>query len=248
MELEGKTAIVTGATGGIGRAVAERFAREGARLALAYHQDEEGMASLEAGCRALGAEVLAVRGDLRAREAAQALCERALERFGAVHLLVNNAALSHEDLLATLSDDDLEAMLALNVAALVRLSRAVLRPMLRQRQGCIINLSSVLAGKPGPGNAVYAGSKGFVEAFTRALAVEVGRKGIRVNAVAPGVIETSMSRTVRALAGAELQERVALGRFGAPEEVAELVAFLASERAAYISGAVLPVDGAFRGG
>jgi 3-oxoacyl-[acyl-carrier protein] reductase len=248
MELEGQTAILTGATGGIGRAIAARLARAGARLVLAYHRDEAGMAELEASCRALGAEVLAVRGDLRSGEAVAALCDGALSRFGSVHLLVNNAALSREDLLATLSDEDLEAMLALNVLALVRLSRAVLRPMLRQRRGCIVNLSSVLAGKPGPGNAVYAGSKGFVEAFTRALAVEVGRKGIRVNAVAPGVIETSMSRAVRALAGAELQERIPLGRFGAPEEVAELVAFLASERAAYISGAVLPVDGAFRGG
>jgi 3-oxoacyl-[acyl-carrier protein] reductase len=152
-----------------------------------------------------------------------------------------------DDLLAVLSDEELEAMIATNITGLVRLTRAALKPMLRQRWGCIVNLSSVLASRPGRGNAVYAGTKGFVESFTRALAVEVGRKGVRVNAVAPGVIETEMSRGPRALAGETIRERIALRRFGEPEEVAGLVAFLASDEGAYISGAVLPVDGAFSG-
>jgi 3-oxoacyl-[acyl-carrier protein] reductase len=150
-------------------------------------------------------------------------------------------------LLAELEDAELAGMLATNVEGLVRMTRAVLRPMLRQRAGCIVNISSVVAARPGRGNAVYAGTKGFVEAFTRALAAEVGRKQIRVNAVAPGVTETSMSQAVRALAGDALRERVSLGRWGQPEEIASVVAFLASDAASYISGAVLAVDGAYLG-
>lgn len=246
--LEGRIALVTGASRGIGRAIALTLARRGAHVAIGYRSDARSAEEVAALCADQHVETLLLPGDLAERDVPAALCTRTVERFGGLDILVNNAAVVVEDLLATLSDDDLEAMLALNVAGLVRLSRAALRPMLRRRGGSIINLSSVTARQPSAGHAVYAGTKGFVEAFTRALAAEIGRKGVRVNAVAPGVIETDMSKSARALAGDALRERVPLGRLGTPEDVAALVAFLASDEAAYVTGAVVSVDGAYGGG
>jgi 3-oxoacyl-[acyl-carrier protein] reductase len=243
----GQVAIVTGASRGIGRAVAERLAAAGARLVLVGRRDRAALSAVEASCRATGADAVTHLGDVGAPGVAEAVRDVALQRHGRIDLLVNNAGVAVEGLLAELDDAELAAMLATNVEGVVRMARAVLRSMLRQRSGCIINVSSVVAARPGRGNAVYAGTKGFVESFTRALAVEVGRKQIRVNAVAPGVTETGMSQAVRGLAGDALRERVGLGRWGQPDDVASAVAFLASDAASYISGAVLAVDGAYLG-
>ncbi len=243
--LAGKTAVITGASRGIGRAIAERMAREGARLVLNGRQDSSALREAEAACRALGAEVATAVGDIAGEGVAQAICGEAVSRFGALDVLVNNAGVAGGDFLALVSEEDVDRMISTNILGLLRMSRAAIRPMLEQRSGCIINLSSVLATQPGRGSTVYAGTKGFVESFTRALAVELGKKNIRVNAVAPGIIETEMSDEVRAREGDALRERIALKRFGRPEEVASVVAFLASGDGAYISGAVLPVDGAF---
>jgi 3-oxoacyl-[acyl-carrier protein] reductase len=245
--LQGRAAIVTGASGAMGRAISVRLAREGAHLVLAYNRSEEAAREVWRACREAGAEVFLCPGDLTEEATAQALVDAALERIGSVEILVNNAAQVSEGLLVTLDEDEIQAMVQTNVLGLVRLSRAALKPMLRCRQGSIINVSSVLATRPGRGNAVYAGTKGFVESFTRALAVEVGRKGVRVNAVAPGVIEAGMGQAVRSLLAGRLRERVALDRLGRVEEVAAAVAYLASDEASYVSGAVLAVDGAYGG-
>jgi 3-oxoacyl-[acyl-carrier protein] reductase len=246
--LKDKVAVVTGASRGIGRAVAECLAGEGMRLICNFQKDAEAMRRVEEECKKRGAEVAVVQADIQAPQSAAAVRDVALTRFGRVDVLVNNAGIAHDNLLVALSEAQIQAMVATNILGVVNLSRALLRPMLKQGSGCIINISSTLASRPGRGNSVYAGTKGFIESFTRALAVEVGQRAIRVNAVAPGVIETDMSAKVRSMAGALITERIGLRRFGSPEEVASLVAFLASDHAAYINGAVVPIDGAFMGG
>ncbi|MFH2008174.1 MAG: SDR family oxidoreductase [bacterium] len=247
-EEQPRVGIVTGASRGIGAAVARRLARDGMNLVLGYRADAGAAATVQAACRALGVEALLQAGDIGAAQTAETLVESARDAFGRVDVVVNNAGVVVESLLATLTDDELAAMLSTNIAGVVHLSRAALRPMLRQRSGCIVNVSSALATRPGRGNAVYAGTKGFVESFTRALAVEVGRKNVRVNAVAPGVIDTAMTAAVRSLAEETVLERIPQRRIGTPEEVAAAVAFLASDEASYVNGAVLGVDGAFVGG
>lgn len=246
--LKDKVAIVTGASRGIGRAVVERLAREGMRLVCNFLKDTEAMRQVEESCRPTGAELVILQADIQSPQSAIALRDLALQRFGRIDVLVNNAGVANDNFLVRLSEEQIQAMIATNILGAVQLSRAVLRPMLKQQSGCIINFSSTLASRPGRGNSVYAGTKGFVESFTRALAAEVGQRSIRVNAIAPGVIETDMSASVRSLAGDLIQERIGLRRFGKPEEVAALVAFLASDQAAYINGAVLPIDGSFMGG
>lgn len=245
--LEGRVALVTGASRGIGRAVAERLARDGARLVLNHVRDEAAMTQSADACRKHGVDVEVHRGDVGGADVPDALVAVALEKFGRLDVLVNNAGVVVEELLVTMSDDEMERMISVNVRGPVRLSRAVVRPMLRQKAGSIINVSSVLAAHPDRGHAVYAGTKGFLESFTRALAMELGSRGIRVNAVAPGIIETEMSAAMRALAGEGLASRVGLRRIGTAAEVAEVVAFLASSEASYVTGAVVGVDGAFRG-
>ncbi len=245
---QGKVAIITGASRGIGRAIALRFVENGADLVLSYQKNKAAIEEVAKHCLALsGKAPLVVEGDLGETSTIDEIVGQAMDHFGAVHILVNNAGVAVDDLLATLTDQDIEWMIATNITGLVRLCRAVLRPMIKARQGCIINLSSAVAQRPSRGNSVYAGTKGFVEAFTQSLAIELGSKKIRVNAVAPGVIDTAMSKGVQAIAGERLLSNIALGRLGTTEEVAHLVSFLASDEARYINGAVVAIDGAIHG-
>lgn len=246
--LKDKVIVITGASRGIGRAAALRFAEEGARLVLNHRRDFEAMGQVERACRELGAQVFSLKAAVGKPGTASALIDIAVTRFGRLDVLVNNAGQVVDNLLATVTDEELDSQIETNVLGLVRTSRAALKPMLKQRSGCIVNLSSALAARPGRGNTVYAGTKGFVESFTRALAVEVGRKNIRVNAVAPGVIETDMTAAIRALAAEHIPDRIAMKRPGTADEVAATIAFVASPQAAYLNGAVIPIDGAFLGG
>jgi 3-oxoacyl-[acyl-carrier protein] reductase len=242
--LNGGVAIVTGGSRGIGRAIVLVLAAAGMEVVFTYR--ENAAAADEVIAAAPGAKVSAQRVDGRDSAACVALVEQVVERTGRLDLLVNNAGVIRDNLLAMLQDQDVRDVLETNVGGAFNMCRAVVPQLLSQRRGKIINISSVAGEKGGRGQTNYAASKGAINALTRSLAVELASRGIQVNAVAPGVIETEMSRAVRDRAGDQVQSRILLRRIGRPEEIAYAVWFLASKYADYITGQVLHVDGGFK--
>lgn len=237
-------AIVTGGSRGIGRAIVELLASAGMEVVFTYR--ENAAAAAEVAHAGDGMKIKGEVLDVRDAEACSRLVEKVAERTGRIDLLVNNAGVIRDNLLAMMNDDDVRTVLETNVAGAFNMARAVVPHMMSQRRGKIVNISSVSGEKGGRGQTNYAASKGAINAFTRALAVELASRGIRVNAVAPGVIETEMSRAVRELAGDQIESRILLRRIGQPEEVAHAVWFLSSRYADYITGQVLHVDGGFK--
>ena len=243
--LDTKVALVTGGGRGIGKACCIALAAEGAKVGVGYGSSEGAAAETVAGIEAAGGEAFALHCDVSDPQASGAAVAAVTERYGALHILVNNAGIIRDNLLLAMKDEEWDDVIAVNLSGAARMARAALRPMMRAREGAIINLSSVAASKPGRGQANYAATKGGIEAMTRALAAEMGRKNIRVNAVAPGVIVTDMTTVVRDHAGDDIKASLALRRFGEAGEIASVVTFLASPAASYITGAVIPVDGGF---
>lgn len=238
-----QTAIVTGGSRGIGRAVAMRLAKDGMNLVINYRGNSAAAEETERLCRELGAEVLLVQGDVSRAEDCEKLAAQAKEAFGRVDVLVNNAGITRDGLLARMTEEDFRAVLDVNLVGPWNMMKAVNRIMMKQRYGRIVNLSSVTGLMGNMGQTNYAAAKAGILGMTKSYAREVASRGITVNAVAPGFIDTDMTEAMPEGAKDKIITGIPMGRTGKPEDVAEAVAFLASEQAGYITGEVLRVDG-----
>lgn len=238
-----QTAIVTGGSRGIGRAVAVRLAKDGMNLVINYRGNSAAAEETERLCRELGAEVLLVQGDVSRAEDCEKLAAQAKEAFGRVDVLVNNAGITRDGLLARMTEEDFRAVLDVNLVGPWNMMKAVNRIMMKQRYGRIVNLSSVTGLMGNMGQTNYAAAKAGILGMTKSYAREVASRGITVNAVAPGFIDTDMTEAMPEGAKDRIITGIPMGRTGKPEDVAEAVAFLASEQAGYITGEVLRVDG-----
>lgn len=243
MNFTGKTAVVTGGSRGIGRAICLELARGGANVMLCYAGNEEAALDTVAACEALGAKAAAMRCDVSKTDEVKALVDAALQQFGAVHILVNNAGITRDGLLMTMKEDAWDQVLDTNLKGAFLTMKAVARTMMKQRYGRIVNLSSVVGLHGNAGQVNYAASKAGVIGMTKSLAKELASRGVTVNAVAPGFIDTDMTAALPQAARDALLPTIPTQRLGAAEEVAQAVAFLASDQAAYITGQVLAVDG-----
>lgn len=238
-----QTAIVTGGSRGIGRAVAVRLAKDGMNLVINYRGNSAAAEETERLCRELGAEVLLVQGDVSRAEDCEKLAAQAKEAFGRVDVLVNNAGITRDGLLARMTEEDFRAVLDVNLVGPWNMMKAVNRIMMKQRYGRIVNLSSVTGLMGNMGQTNYAAAKAGILGMTKSYAREVASRGITVNAVAPGFIDTDMTEAMPEGAKDKIVTEIPMGRTGKPEDVAEAVAFLASEQAGYITGEILRVDG-----
>lgn len=238
-----QTAIVTGGSRGIGRAVAVRLAKDGMNLVINYRGNSAAAEETERLCRELGAEVLLVQGDVSRAEDCEKLAAQAKEAFGRVDVLVNNAGITRDGLLARMTEEDFRAVLDVNLVGPWNMMKAVNRIMMKQRYGRIVNLSSVTGLMGNMGQTNYAAAKAGILGMTKSYAREVASRGITVNAVAPGFIDTDMTEAMPEGAKDKIITGIPMGRTGKPEDVAEAVAFLASEQTGYITGEVLRVDG-----
>lgn len=239
----GKVAVVSGGSRGIGRAISVALAEAGAEVALLYAGNREAAEKVVAELQERGKEALAIQADVSQAEQVDAAVKQVMTRFGRIDILVNNAGVTRDNLLLRMKEEDWDQVVDTNLKGVFLLTKAVVRPMMRQRFGRIINISSVVGVIGNPGQANYVAAKAGVIGLTKSVAKEVASRGITVNAIAPGFIETDMTAALGEDVRGQLMERIPLGRLGDPADIAGAVKFLASDEAAYITGHTIHVDG-----
>jgi len=247
MKLKDKVALVTGASRGLGKAIALKLAAEGARVTVNYMKNADKAEEVVKEIISGGGSAAAMQADITSLPEVEKMVDSLYEQFGRIDILVNNAGVTKDELLLSMTPEDWDIVIKTNLGGLFNCTKAVAKYMMVQKSGRIINISSVAGERGGRGQSNYAASKGGINAFTRSVAMELAPKKITVNAVAPGVVETEMSSTVIRRAKDIILDAVALKRLGQPEEIANVVAFLASDDASYITGEVIRVDGGFKG-
>lgn len=241
--LEGKTALITGASKGIGKAIAEQYAEQGANIAFTYLSSVEKGEALEKELSAKGVKVKGYRSDASDYAAAQELITSVVEEFGSLDILINNAGITKDNLLLRMGEADWDAIMNINLKSCFNTVKAVSRTMMKQRSGSIINMSSVVGVKGNAGQANYAASKAGIIGFTKSIALELGSRGIRCNAIAPGFIETEMTDALDEKTVQSWRDAIPLKRGGSPEDVANACVFLGSDMSSYVTGQTLQVDG-----
>ncbi|WP_298366966.1 3-oxoacyl-[acyl-carrier-protein] reductase [uncultured Lutibacter sp.] len=241
--LENKTALITGATRGIGKGIAQVFAKHGANVAFTYSSSVEAANELEKELKSYGVKAKGYQSNAAIFDAAQELAANVLKEFGTIDVLINNAGITKDNLLMRISEDDFDTVMDVNLKSVFNLTKAVIRPMMKQRSGSIINMSSVVGLKGNAGQSNYAASKAGILGFSKSVALELGSRNIRCNVIAPGFIETEMTAKLPEDTVKEWRSSIPLKRGGTPEDVANACVFLASEMSAYVTGQTISVDG-----
>ena len=241
--LENKTAIITGATRGIGRGIAIEFAKQGANVAFTYSSSVEAANALENELKLFGISVKGYQSNAANFDAAQELVNNVLTEFGTVDILVNKAGITKDNLLMRISEQDFDSVIEINLKSVFNLTKAVIRPMMKQRSGSIINMSSVVGLKGNAGQANYAASKAGIIGFSKSVALELGSRNVRSNVIAPGFIETEMTDKLDEKTVQGWRDSIPLKRGGQPEDIANACVFLASDMSSYITGQTISVDG-----
>ena len=241
--LENKTAIITGATRGIGRGIALEFAKQGCNVAFTYSSSAEAAEALAKELSKDGVKVRAFQSDAASFEQSQELAANVLAEFGSIDILVNNAGITKDNLLMRISEEDFDKVIEVNLKSVFNMTKAVQRAMLKQRKGSIINMSSVVGVKGNAGQTNYAASKAGIIGFTKSVALELGSRDIRCNAIAPGFIETEMTGKLDETTVQSWRDAIPLKRGGAPEDIANACVYLASDLSSYVTGQTLNVDG-----
>ena len=243
MLLDGKVALVTGASRGIGRAVAIRLAAEGASVAVNYAGNQKAAEEVKAVIEAAGGKVLLVQADVSDAEAVKGMVNKVKETFGSIDILVNNAGITRDGLLMMMKEDDWDAVMDTNLKGIFHCTKLVSKLMMKKRAGCIVNMTSVVGVMGNAGQSNYAAAKAGVIGFSKSIARELAPRGITVNMIAPGCIDTDMTAALPDKVKEAMLQDIPLGRIGRPEDVADAVLFLVSGKASYITGQLIHVDG-----